>query len=268
MKPCTCGRSKTFPYCDNTHKIKKHEFFDTYEPRSMLKNLNDYMQDYSMYNVSQVKLHPNYHQVEENIHVIKNFTTQEERDWFLNIAQSAEEDDWGKDDREWWNKKILFIGEKNLNHPILITVMQRIKDLFDDKINESWAFGGSSSIHRMQEGEAMFVHADNPSGTHRENNYVQFGLVLYHNDFDGGEVIYPELNLEYKPSAGDLLMHPGTTKYTHGTKPVLNGSVRYISTAWVFDPKVKKVRDKNMVFDQVDTGEITGDIDPITKYQK
>jgi CDGSH-type Zn-finger protein len=23
MKQCTCGRSKSYPYCDNTHKIKK-----------------------------------------------------------------------------------------------------------------------------------------------------------------------------------------------------------------------------------------------------
>lgn len=25
MRQCTCGRSKTYPYCDNTHKIKKEK---------------------------------------------------------------------------------------------------------------------------------------------------------------------------------------------------------------------------------------------------
>ena len=25
IKQCTCGRSKTYPYCDNTHKIKKSD---------------------------------------------------------------------------------------------------------------------------------------------------------------------------------------------------------------------------------------------------
>jgi CDGSH-type Zn-finger protein len=25
MKQCTCGRSKTYPYCDQTHKIKKEQ---------------------------------------------------------------------------------------------------------------------------------------------------------------------------------------------------------------------------------------------------
>jgi CDGSH-type Zn-finger protein len=23
MKQCTCGRSKAYPYCDGTHKVKK-----------------------------------------------------------------------------------------------------------------------------------------------------------------------------------------------------------------------------------------------------
>jgi CDGSH-type Zn-finger protein len=25
MRQCTCGRSKIYPYCDNTHKIKKEK---------------------------------------------------------------------------------------------------------------------------------------------------------------------------------------------------------------------------------------------------
>ena len=25
MRQCTCGRSKAYPYCDNTHKIKKEK---------------------------------------------------------------------------------------------------------------------------------------------------------------------------------------------------------------------------------------------------
>ena len=29
MRQCTCGRSKTYPYCDNTHKIKSNKEADT-----------------------------------------------------------------------------------------------------------------------------------------------------------------------------------------------------------------------------------------------
>jgi CDGSH-type Zn-finger protein len=31
MKQCTCGRSKSYPYCDNTHKIKKQLLLSKYE---------------------------------------------------------------------------------------------------------------------------------------------------------------------------------------------------------------------------------------------
>ncbi len=31
MRQCTCGRSKTYPYCDNTHKIKAKDVQDIKE---------------------------------------------------------------------------------------------------------------------------------------------------------------------------------------------------------------------------------------------
>lgn len=33
MRQCTCGRSKTYPYCDNTHKIKSNKETDTKETK-------------------------------------------------------------------------------------------------------------------------------------------------------------------------------------------------------------------------------------------
>lgn len=233
-----------------------------------MTNLNDYLDNEDIYKIPKILNHPNYYEVEENIHVIKNFTSQGERDWFLNIATSSTEDQWDKDKREWWNKKIVYVGDHNVSNPILQGVLQRIKDLFDDEREEKWTIGGMLSVHRMMPGEKMFTHADNPSGTEGHTNYVQFGMVLYHNDFNGGEIYYKYLDLSYKPEAGDLLMHPGTTKYTHGTLPVLPGPNRYISTTFAFDPAVKRLRDKNLVFENLKTGEPEeGTEDPINKYQ-
>jgi CDGSH-type Zn-finger protein len=31
MRQCTCGRSQTYPYCDNTHKTKAKEAVDKEE---------------------------------------------------------------------------------------------------------------------------------------------------------------------------------------------------------------------------------------------
>jgi hypothetical protein len=233
-----------------------------------MKNLNDIISDESIYQVEKILNHPNYYQVEKNIHVIKNFTTQDERDWFLNIAESATDEQWDKDKREWWNKKIAYVGEENISNPIIHNVMQRIRNLFDDEREEKWIFGGLITVHRMKPGEKMFPHADNPSGTDGTTNYVQFGMVLYHNDFNGGEVFYENLNIKYKPEAGDLLMHPGTTKYTHSTLPVLDGPNRYISTTFAFDPAVKRLMEQNRVFENIETGEAEETIHPIHQYHK
>ena len=123
------------------------------------------------------------------------------------------------------------------------------------------------SVHRMKPGQAMFLHADNPLGTGDKTNYVQFGMTVYHSDFDGGEIHYEHLGLSYKPERGDLLMHPGSTRYTHRTLPVKGEKTRYISTTFAFDPAVKRLRDARMVFENVTNGEQSTE-DPIYLYQK
>lgn len=97
--------------------------------------------------------------------------------------------------------------------------------------------------------EGMFVHNDSP-GKGCEMNLTQidtwqtcclidFGLVAYFGDFEGGEIFYPHLNedgsinpeedgeanpcLTYKPEAGDVVIHSAFHPYEHGTKPVTSG---------------------------------------------
>ena len=53
-------------------------------------NSNDLVDDNDeIYQIPGVLSHPNYHKVEKNVHVIKNFTTQEERDFFVSIAADS-----------------------------------------------------------------------------------------------------------------------------------------------------------------------------------
>ena len=232
-----------------------------------MPDTNDWEHGDEIYQVPKILNHPNYYQVEKNIHVIKNFTTQEERDWFVSLAESAPEDYWWKDKREWWTGKMLYVGDENTSNKNVVNISSRIRDLFDDEKEEKWQFGGMISVHRMRTGESMFVHADNPSGTNGLTNYVQFGMGIYHSQFNGGEIYYEHLDIAYKPEPGDLLMHPGITKYTHRTLPVLPGPTRYLSTTFAFDPAVKRLREQNMVYENQKTG-IAQTEDPIFLYHK
>jgi hypothetical protein len=104
----------------------------------------------------------------------------------------------------------------------------------------------------------MFAHSDSP-GRDMEEDLTQldtyatccildYGLVAYFGDFEGGEVYYPNFNkdgtkkekgknsqedcLEYKPSAGDVIVHGATDQWCHGTRSVTFG-IRYAFSNFV-----------------------------------
>ena len=105
--------------------------------------------------------------------------------------------------------------------------------------------------------QAMFVHADNPGKGESDllaqhDPYatccvIDYGLVTYFGDFEGGDVIYPFFDTEgnirdkdlenykinkddeclsYKPENGDVVIHSAYHPYEHGVRTVTKG-VRY-----------------------------------------
>lgn len=62
--------------------------------------------------------------------------------------------------------------------------------------------------------------------------YIRYGIVIYYNDdYQGGEIEYPELDIVYKPKARSLIIHGGNI--LHGPKRVIGDKVRYFSTAFI-----------------------------------
>lgn len=73
-----------------------------------------------------------------------------------------------------------------------------------------------------KEGGLMKPHWDNVRWEHHQP--IMFGSVYYvTDDFDGGEIYYPNKGVEYKPKAGSFIMHPGTKEYMHGIREISNG---------------------------------------------
>jgi hypothetical protein len=71
-------------------------------------------------------------------------------------------------------------------------------------------------------GDGMPVHHDDDP--YRLNVTTRYGFVLYLNDdYTGGEIYYPKLNIEYKPKVGDLVIHPGSEEYSHGVRDIVSG---------------------------------------------
>lgn len=53
-------------------------------------------------------------------------------------------------------------------------------------------------------------------------------------DYDGGELYFPEQGWSYKPPAGSVVIYPTTTAYIHGVKPITRG-VRYTTVCRIFN---------------------------------
>lgn len=68
-------------------------------------------------------------------------------------------------------------------------------------------------------GQHFQEHAD-----HGFSYVATVSLVAYPNDdYEGGELYFPKLNLNIKPEAGDLYIFPSTYLFSHVAKPVTSG---------------------------------------------
>ena len=84
-----------------------------------------------------------------------------------------------------------------------------------------------SKIHlaRFNEGYGMHEHFDST----KPNDIAT--LIYVNEDYDGGEIYFPELNIHIKPQAGDLICFPDTPDFVHGVKPISEG-IRYTAPRW------------------------------------
>jgi hypothetical protein len=194
--------------------------------------------------LDKLKTIEGFEQIHEEIWVIHNFISKEEKEFYIGLAESSPEQEWWKREPGWWHGKFLPVPEGS---EIPEKIVRRLREILGDQ--DHWVWGSPRSVHRIKPGEKMFLHADNPNEKSGLNNWVDLSFVLYHNNFNGGEIIYPELGIEYHPVEGDLLMHPGSQNYLHGTKEVLPGPIRYNSTMWAYDNRAKELHEKGLVFE-------------------
>ena len=135
--------------------------------------------------------------------------------------------------------------------PRLIDAWEQISDL----LYPEWVIHPSAAILKSKPGDkGMFVHSDSPgkgmchllsqTDTYKTCCELDYGVVGYFGEFEGGEIFYPDINpdgtkknewqlidkdapsLEYKPEPGDLVIHSAFDPYSHGVRPVTSG-IRY-----------------------------------------
>ena len=161
----------------------------------------------------------------EDVYEIKNFLTAEELREVYRIIDSTKEEDWGDENTDasdfWYGKNLDFKTEN-----VFDTINEKMKNLL-----QSFHYYPSKMIlQRYKIGDHIKPHTDQwiPDLPY----YIGYGFCLYYNDdYEGGELEYPEIGLKIKPAANSLYIHGGNV--LHGSTPVLNDRIRYFSTVFV-----------------------------------
>lgn len=114
------------------------------------------------------------------------------------------------------NKDILFIIEKYI---------LKMKLYLEDKFKVQ-LMSRPPVIIRWFEGLYQEPHSDKQllDGSPNQFPFYDINSLFYYNDeFDGGELYYPQHGIEIKPEPGLAVAHPGDIHYLHGVKKITSG---------------------------------------------
>jgi hypothetical protein len=177
--------------------------------------------------------------------VVEDFITEEEVG-IINYLSSKDPGLWeGSNDgsglTEWYNNQ-LRIEPGNLKEDywyyrkFLDDIQDRSKSIFSKEYGiDLFDFLPINSVSRRI-GEGLGVHTDEIDPEHPQYNplekIITHGFVVYINDdYEGGEIFYPNKDIAIKPKARSLVMHPGNKEYEHGVKEVFRTN-RYSLSWW------------------------------------
>lgn len=187
-------------------------------------------------------------EIAPNIHVVSNALTEDDIQYLANLSKTATQEDWElamrerfeeeeklgilpneinkytkENERTYWFDKSLTVPDREFCESLI----ERVRPFFGD----GYQLNTIIDIHRQKIGEGMDEHSD--MGERPE--LLRAMLFYINDDYEGGELYFPGLDFEYKPKAGDFVTFPSYEKYTHGVRPVLSGSERYVMAgfAWL-----------------------------------
>jgi hypothetical protein len=88
-----------------------------------------------------------------------------------------------------------------------------------------------SAIKKYNVGTEMGPHADQNDGDAR----LRYSIVSYLNDdYEGGELAFPNQNVTIKPQAGSIVIFPSSEPYLHQSKKLISGTKYMCPGFWLW----------------------------------
>lgn len=182
----------------------------------------------------------------ENIVTIEDFMTEEELSLLNTFIRSntlwdKTETHYNEDgtviyDSNYWEDRVATATTLDKADPrisqTIINMQLRLKERVDEFFNVD-AKATSPAIVRWLPGQLQMPHADKElhEGEHRgkPNDFPYYdiaGLFYINDDYEGGELYFPNQGIQFKPKAGAAYFFPGDMNYIHGITPIESG-IRY-----------------------------------------
>jgi len=99
-------------------------------------------------------------------------------------------------------------------------------------------FSDTLQIVRWPEGYEQQPHADseNPSGAPHPYFWRAYASLIYlNNDFEGGQIYFPNQGAAPMIKPGMLVFFPGTVEFLHGVSMITRGERYTVASFWSFD---------------------------------
>ena len=173
----------------------------------------------------------------------ENFLPEEDYTVLRNYVETT--DGWQKMNNPLWNKRVVNVFNIDPGQKQVLNIISKLHLLTKNEIKGK--LNPQEEVHSDTiQFQRTFVQPDQPphsdsTGNNGEDNgtsHRKFSSLLYLNDeFEGGNLWFPNQNIEVIPKPNTLILFPATFEYMHGVKAVTNG-IRYsILEFWTYNDK-------------------------------
>lgn len=183
----------------------------------------------------------------DNIVAIEDFMTDEELTYLNNFAKNNElwdvtETHYSDDgtviyDSNYWDHRVATAPLLKEADPRVVELISNMQARLKERVDEFFSVDAhptSPAIVRWLPGQRQQPHADKElhegDGRGKPNDFPYYdisGLFYLNDEYEGGELYFPNQGIQFKPKAGAAYFFPGDMNYIHGVTEIKSG-IRYV----------------------------------------
>ena len=177
----------------------------------------------------------------ENIKIFKDFISPEDLTLAMSLLKNCDFSSHNEYEPDYWKDRVL--ASDNVPKEVTEIIQKTLAKLYPwakdfykiDLAPLDTKYEGLVHKNSDEFEHALGLHSDD----YTNSDFAISILIYWNDDFEGGELEFPELGFKYKPKAGDVVTFLPTDDYVHEVHLVTKGT-RYSSPYWYRLPNAVK----------------------------